>query len=93
MGGSSSGARGLGNNPGVLALLRKGKWNALRPREPRQFDHSRPLPTADGASSCLEFLDRLTALIPPPRKYRHRYHGVFAPNRPLRPAAESGRAA
>ncbi len=33
-----------------------------------------------------EFLDRLAALIPPPRKHRHRYHGVFAPNHPLRPA-------
>ena len=33
-----------------------------------------------------EFLDRLTDLVPPPRKHRHRYHGVFAPNHPLRPA-------
>ena len=24
--------------------------------------------------------------MPPPRKHRHRYHGVFAPNHPLRPA-------
>ena len=36
--------------------------------------------------SPFEFLDRLAALIPPPRKHRHRYHGVFAPNHPLRPA-------
>ena len=27
-----------------------------------------------------EFLDRLADLVPPPRKHRHRYHGVFAPN-------------
>jgi len=33
-----------------------------------------------------EFLDRLADLIPPPRKHRHRYHGVFAPNHKLRPA-------
>jgi len=33
-----------------------------------------------------EFLDRLAALVPPPRKHRHRYHGVFAPNHKLRPA-------
>ena len=26
-----------------------------------------------------EFLDRLADLVPPPRKHRHRYHGVFAP--------------
>ena len=47
--------------------------------------------TRPGASgvvdlSPFEFLDRLAALIPPPRKHRHRYHGVFAPNHPLRPA-------
>jgi hypothetical protein len=30
--------------------------------------------------SPLEFLDRLADLVPPPRKHRHRYHGVFAPN-------------
>jgi hypothetical protein len=28
--------------------------------------------------------DRLAALVPPPRKHRHRYHGVFAPNHELR---------
>jgi hypothetical protein len=33
-----------------------------------------------------EFLDRLADLIPQPRRHRHRYHGVFAPNHPLRPA-------
>jgi hypothetical protein len=34
----------------------------------------------------VEFLDRLAELVPPPRKHRHRYHGVFAPNHKLRPA-------
>ena len=34
----------------------------------------------------VEFLDRLAALVPPPRKHRHRYHGVLAPHSPLRPA-------
>jgi len=29
-------------------------------------------------------LDRLADLVPPPRKHRHRYHGVFAPNHKLR---------
>ncbi len=33
-----------------------------------------------------EYLDRLADLIPQARKHRHRYHGVFAPNHPLRPA-------
>lgn len=34
----------------------------------------------------LELLDRLTALVPPPRRHRHRYHGVPAPHCPLRAA-------
>ena len=47
--------------------------------------------TRPGASGVVEltpfeFLDRLADLVPPPRKHRHRYHGVFAPNHPLRPA-------
>jgi hypothetical protein len=36
--------------------------------------------------SRFEFLDRLADLVPPPRKHRHRYHGVFAPNHKLRRA-------
>ncbi len=31
-----------------------------------------------------EFFDRIAALIPPPRRHRHRYFGVLAPNAPLR---------
>ncbi len=47
--------------------------------------------TQPGASGVIElspfeFLDRLADLIPQPRKHRHRYHGGFAPNHPLRPA-------
>ena len=44
-------------------------------------------PDANGVVelSPFEFLDRLADLVPPPRKHRHRYHGVFAPNHPLRP--------
>jgi hypothetical protein len=34
----------------------------------------------------MELLDRLAALIPPPRRHRHRYVGVLAPNAPLRGA-------
>jgi hypothetical protein len=32
----------------------------------------------------LERFERLAALIPPPRRHRHRYYGVLAPNAPLR---------
>lgn len=35
----------------------------------------------------LELIDRIAALIPPPRIHRHRYYGVLAPNSPLRAAA------
>ena len=35
--------------------------------------------------SPTELLDRLADLVPPPRKHRHRYYGVFAPHHPLRP--------
>jgi hypothetical protein len=33
----------------------------------------------------IEFINKIAALIPPPRRHRHHYHGVFAPNAPLRP--------
>ena len=39
--------------------------------------------------SPFEFLDRLADLVPPPRKHRHRYHGVFAPSHRLRRAVTS----
>jgi hypothetical protein len=32
----------------------------------------------------LELIDRMAALVPPPRTHRHRYFGVLAPNSPLR---------
>ncbi len=49
-----------------------------------------PRPRRDGCTKLvltpLEFIDHLAALIPPPRLHRHRYHGVLAPNSPLRAA-------
>ncbi|MDP1346729.1 transposase, partial [Klebsiella pneumoniae] len=33
-----------------------------------------------------ELIDRIAALVPPPRTHRHRYFGVLAPNSPLRAA-------
>ncbi len=35
--------------------------------------------------SPLELLDRLAFFIPPPRRHRHTYYGLFAPNAALRP--------
>ena len=37
--------------------------------------------------SPLDFLDRLSDLMPPPRKHRHRYHGAFAPSHRLATSA------
>ena len=34
----------------------------------------------------LELIDRIAALVPPPRTHRHRHFGVLAPNSPLRAA-------
>jgi hypothetical protein len=34
----------------------------------------------------LELIDRIAALVPPPRTHRHRYYGVLAPNAPWRAA-------
>ena len=34
----------------------------------------------------LELIDRIAAVVPPPRAHRHRYFGVLAPNSPLRAA-------
>ncbi len=45
-------------------------------------------PLANGQSqlklSSLELIDKLAALVPPPRIHRHRYYGVLAPNSPFR---------
>jgi hypothetical protein len=66
----------------VLPRHKAANW--VGPGRSRKF-------TQPGASGVVKlspfgFLDRLADLIPPPRKHRHRYHGVFAPNHPLRPA-------
>jgi hypothetical protein len=49
-----------------------------------------PRPGSDGRTqlilSPLELIERIAALVPPPRQHRHRYYGVLAPNAPLRAA-------
>jgi len=54
-----------------------------------QLVYRSPKPQPDGRTELrltpLELLDRLAALIPPPRLHRLRYHGVLAPNAPQRP--------
>ena len=52
------------------------------------YDNPKSSPGGSGPQllTPLELLDRLAALVPPPRIHRHRYFGVLAPNSPLRPA-------
>ena len=53
-----------------------------------------PVKSLEGSRlSASEFLDRVAALIPPPRKHRQRYFGVLAPNSPWRAqvTAQAGR--
>jgi len=49
-----------------------------------------PKPGPDGRTqlhlSPLELIERIAALVPPPRQHRHRYYGVLAANAPLRAA-------
>jgi hypothetical protein len=53
-----------------------------------------PKPQPDGRTELrltpVELIDRLAALIPPPRLHRHRYHGVLAPNDLLRALTRPG---
>jgi hypothetical protein len=60
----------------------------LEPDQRLVYHLHKPGPDGKAALTLtpLEFLDRLAALVPPPRKHRHRYYGVLAPNSPLRPA-------
>jgi len=52
------------------------------------YDIAKPRP--DGARALvltpLALIDKVAALVPPPRVHRHRYYGVLAPNAPLRAA-------
>ena len=80
---------GTGDQPerGCYALPRHKRGDWVGPGRARTS--TRPEASGVVELSPFEFLDRLAALIPPPRKHRHRYHGVFAPNHPLRPAVTS----
>ncbi len=67
-------------------------------QEDERIRYTLPRPQPDGQTvltlTPLELLDRLAALIPPPRRHRHRYHDAFAPNAALRPllTAQAGHA-
>ena len=62
----------------------------LRQLDPEHLVYESKKPGPGGKVSVLltphQLLDRLSALIPPPRRHRHRYYGVLAPNSPWRSA-------
>ena len=77
---------------GPLALDR------LQQINPEQLVYRLSKARLDGCAALrltpLELIARLAALIPPPRRHRHRYHGVLAPNSPRRAQVTAlGRAA
>ena len=65
----------------------------LRQIDPEHLVYESKKPGPGGKVSVLltphQLLDRLAALIPPPRRHRHRYYGVLAPNSPHRAAVTS----
>jgi hypothetical protein len=69
---------------GRYALLRHKAANWVGPGRGRKS----MWPGANGVVELapFEFPHRLADLVPQPRKHRHRYHGVFAPNHKLRRA-------
>ena len=75
--------------PFACGRLRK-EGSALVYRCAKQ--HSEPGSDKRGAKvdelhlTPLELIDRIAALVPPPRTHRHRYFGVLAPNSPHRAA-------
>jgi Putative transposase len=52
------------------------------------YDIAKPRPDGPRALvlTPLELIDKIAALVPPPRTHRPRYYGVLAPNAPLRAA-------
>ena len=56
--------------------------------QPVRYSLTKPLPTGQTELTLtpLELLDRLAALMPPPRRHRHHYAGVFATHATLRAA-------
>jgi hypothetical protein len=61
----------------------------LRELDPEHLLYDSAKPGPGGRSPLLltplELLDRIAALVPPPRIHRHRYYGVLAPHSPLSP--------
>jgi Putative transposase/Transposase zinc-binding domain len=62
-----------------------GDWRA-EPRGVNKRGSNQGVRQGEITLTPLELIDRIAALIPPPRTHRHRYYGALAPNSPLRAA-------
>ena len=62
----------------------------LHPLDTEHLVYHNPKPRSDSPRDLvltpLELIDKIAALVPPPRAHRHRYYGVLAPNSPMRGA-------
>ena len=58
----------------------------LNPRRWASASNKRGAKADELTLNPLELIDRIAALVPPPRTHRHRYFVVLAPNSPLRTA-------
>jgi len=62
----------------------------LHPLDAGHLLYHNPKPRSDSPRDLvltpLELIDKIAALVPPPRAHRHRYYGVLAPNSPMRAA-------
>jgi hypothetical protein len=83
------------NRVGLQRLLRYCARLAVALERPRAIDaehlaHCSAKPGPGGSHTLrrapLERLERHAVLIPPPRRFRHRYFGLLAPNAPQRRA-------
>ncbi len=83
------------DRPGLERLLRycarpPFALEHLQQRDADQLVYRSPKPRpgapGDLVLTPLELIDKIAALVPPPRAHRHRYYGVLAPNASLRAA-------
>ena len=62
----------------------------LHPLDAEHLIYHNPKPRSDSPRDLvltpLELIDKIAALIPPPRAHRHRYYGVLVPNSSMRAA-------
>jgi hypothetical protein len=67
-------------------LYAAGRLQWIVPGERLRYRLAKPGPSGETELilTPFEFIDRIAQLMPAPRRHRHRYFGVFAPNAPLR---------